>query len=87
MAIRLRVINGTLVALCAARSVEKLGDVYIDDAQHYALAGKFAQDWNSQLSEKPLSEHPDENQLRDVEESNNVNRTDWDKTFGLEMVN
>ena len=30
MAIRLRTINGRLVALCAARSIEKPDDMYLD---------------------------------------------------------
>lgn len=48
MAIRLRMVNGTLVALCAAETDEQPGDVYLDDAAHYALAAKFALDWQGQ---------------------------------------
>jgi len=33
------------VALCAAETDAQEGDVYLDDAQHGALAAKFAQDW------------------------------------------
>ena len=49
MAIRLRKVRGYIVALCAAASVAKPGDVYIDDAQHEALANKFARDDNKML--------------------------------------
>ena len=41
MAIRLRTVDGVTVALCAARSVEKPGDRYLDDGEHMALARKF----------------------------------------------
>jgi len=33
------------IALCAAETDELPGDVYLDDAQHYALAAKFTHDW------------------------------------------
>jgi len=44
MAIRLRIINGCWVALCAVESDEKEGDIYLDDSQHYAIACKFARE-------------------------------------------
>jgi hypothetical protein len=44
MSIRLREIDGELCALCAAFSDAKEGDVYLDDAQHYALVCKFMRD-------------------------------------------
>ena len=46
VAIRLRKINDQTVAICAAWSEPKPGDIYLDDAQHYALACKFARDRN-----------------------------------------
>lgn len=46
MAIRLRTVNGTRVALCAVEADPKPDDVYLDDADHYALAAKFARGWN-----------------------------------------
>jgi len=48
VAIRIRVSNGITIALCAVESDPLPGDVYLDDAQHYALAAKFADDWNGQ---------------------------------------
>lgn len=45
MAIRIRTINGTTVALCAAETDPVDGDIYIDDSAHYALAAKFCLDW------------------------------------------
>lgn len=45
MAIRLRTVAGTRVALCAAETDPMPGDVYLDDVDHYALAAKFSLDW------------------------------------------
>jgi hypothetical protein len=57
MAIRLRRVDGVLVALCAARSQEKLGDFYLDDAQHHALAEKFSADFQSEgFNTRPYDE-------------------------------
>lgn len=38
MAIRLREVEGVLIALCAAETDAMPNDVYIDDGQHYTLA-------------------------------------------------
>ncbi len=46
MAIRLRVVDGETVALCAAQTVSVEGDVYLDDNMHYALMLKFAGDFH-----------------------------------------
>ncbi|KKN39938.1 hypothetical protein LCGC14_0738440 [marine sediment metagenome] len=45
MAIRLRIIDGTHVALCAAHSDLKSGDIYLDDAWHYAISQKYWRDY------------------------------------------
>lgn len=81
MAIRLRQVNSIWIALCAARSVPKEGDVYLDDAQHHALGCKFSSDYNAMYNfDLPCaSENAD---LIECEESNNVNREWWDKTYG-----
>jgi hypothetical protein len=42
--------EGYRVALCAVESDELPGDVYLDDADHYALAAKFAQDFGHTFS-------------------------------------
>jgi hypothetical protein len=50
VAIRIRRIDGFgLVALCAAEIDEMLGDLYLDDEAHYALAAKFADDWQGRI--------------------------------------
>ena len=49
MAIRLRTIDGVRIALCAVESDEKDNDLYLDDADHYALAAKFCRDWHGKL--------------------------------------
>ena len=48
MAIRLRTVDGIRIALCATETDQKIGDVYLDDADHYALAAKFAQDYRGE---------------------------------------
>jgi hypothetical protein len=48
MSIRIRNVNGVTVALCAYETDAMPGDHYIDDAEHYALAAKFMQDWRGQ---------------------------------------
>jgi hypothetical protein len=81
MAIRLRVVDGTLIAICAARSVEKPGDIYLDDGAHNALADKFMEDFASEgYNTKAL--YPEQARLRAQEESNNPGRTWWDSVYG-----
>ena len=46
MAMRLRTVNGVHVALCAAKSRPVQGDVYIDDAFHYAISQKYWRDYD-----------------------------------------
>ena len=54
MAIRIRKIDGYIVALCAAKTKPKKGDVYLDDSIHHALSSKFAMDWNEKWAEPIL---------------------------------
>lgn len=54
MAIRIRIVNGHMVALCAAKTESKKGDVYLDDNIHHALSTKFAMDWNESWAEPLL---------------------------------
>ena len=80
MAIRLRRVDGLLIALCAARSVKKPGDVYLDDGQHHALADKFMEDFAAEgYNTRAL--YPDAAALRAKEESNNPARDWWNKTY------
>lgn len=53
MSIRLRRIEGEMVALCAAFSEPKIGDLYLDDAHHYALSCKFARDYSHNFPNDP----------------------------------
>lgn len=48
MAIRIRQHNGYAVALCAAKTKAKKGDIYLDDNAHHALSVKFALDFESE---------------------------------------
>jgi len=84
MAIRVREVQGRLVALCAARSVERVGDVYLDDGQHHALAAKFARDFNEEgwPTRGILIPNGEADPLVEREESNNPNREWWDRTYG-----
>lgn len=73
MAIRLRRVDGKLVALCAARSMPKDGDVYLDDEQHYALTMKFMHE------DGRTNEH---SAHIEREESGNPAREWWDAMYG-----
>ena len=44
MSIRLRRVRGTLVALCAAKTIAQKDDKYLDDEEQYALSIKFWRD-------------------------------------------
>lgn len=81
MAIRIREVGGVTVALCAARSMPKPGDLYLDDAAHHALSVKFDQDFASMGHVGVHADAP-EVPLMEWEESNNPNRAEWDATFG-----
>lgn len=80
MAIRLRVVDGTMVALCAARSMPKEGDIYLDDAAHAALSNKFSRDYN-EMFDVGLPGVCDDSALVEREESNNPNRELWDQVY------
>ena len=58
MAIRLRKIDGTMVALCAAKSKSQAFDRYLDDGLDHALRIKFLKDFESEglLVDPPLDE-------------------------------
>ena len=45
MAIRIRKVNGHTIAVCAACTELKEGDLYLDDSVHHALSTKFGLDW------------------------------------------
>ena len=45
MAIRIRKRDGGYIALCAAKSKAKRGDVYLNDGMHTALSKKFTEDF------------------------------------------
>lgn len=48
MAIRIRIIDGYCIALCAAITEEKEGDLYLNDDIHHALSTKFWLDFRSE---------------------------------------
>lgn len=48
MAIRIRLIDGDYVAVCAAKTKAKEGDIYLNDEVHHALSTKFAVDFQSE---------------------------------------
>ena len=57
MAIRIRKVSGKTIALCAAETTSKPGDLYLDDTIHHALSTKFGLDWHSEgLIDDPLSD-------------------------------
>lgn len=87
MAIRLRRVDGRLIALCAARSVAQDGDVYLDDEAHEALSNKFALDNNEFIrlafgdTGVTLPFDAASKRLIDQEESNNSNRALWETLY------
>ena len=58
MAIRIRDIDGCVVALCAAKTEHKNGDIYLDDNAHHALTTKFSVDFESEgfMDDPPIDE-------------------------------
>lgn len=80
MSIRMRKIGDRLIAICAARSVEMSGDIYLDDEQHHALAEKFSEDFGSEgWCSRPYDLV--DAAMRAAEESNNTGRDEWDAVF------
>lgn len=47
MAIRIREQKNEWIALCAAKSIQMAGDIYLDDGMHHALTKKFEKDFRS----------------------------------------
>jgi hypothetical protein len=75
MAIRIRVVDGLTVALCAYETDPEPDDVYLDDAVHYALAAKFRRDWQGQTNDFPYPEEwaaMDSQKLRDANTRNEL---------------
>lgn len=60
MSIRIREVNGELVALCAAKSEPKPDDVYLGDREHHALYEKFYKDFESEGLIEPRENRKDE---------------------------
>lgn len=54
MAMRLREIEGRWVAVCAARTVAKAGDIYIDDNQDHAIRAKLLHDYRTEGLDMPV---------------------------------
>ena len=46
MAIRLRIVDGVRVALCAAKTKAEFGDIYLDDGWHYTISQKYWRDYD-----------------------------------------
>jgi len=58
MAIRIRKVDGKTIALCAAKSIPKEGDLYLDDSIHHALTTKFGLDFYEEgFIDNPLSDN------------------------------
>jgi hypothetical protein len=71
MAIRIRNINGYIIALCAVESDPKEGDIYLDDNIHHALSTKFSQDWDLNYGDKRLIDLMEKEKVRDAKEDLN----------------
>jgi hypothetical protein len=83
MAIRLRRIDGYLIAVCAARTEHEPGDLYLDDEAHHALTTKFAEDFNNEGfgCDDGIPEDAAHNHLRAIAEDNNPARSWWDSVY------
>ena len=70
MAMRLRTVNGVRVALCAAETDAQPGDVYLDDADHYAITLKYLVEFAGRTlpSDPPAVPEADSQRLRNAEE-------------------
>ncbi len=64
MSIRIRVVEGVTVALCAAETDTEEGDIYLDDAVHHALMDKFCHE----LLDYPRCPIAKKQALRDAKE-------------------
>jgi hypothetical protein len=82
LAIRIREVEGARVAINAAKSVEKEGDIYLDDGVHEVLSRKFGRDFKAMYGFDLIDGDETELRLVEQEESNNPNRTWWDETYG-----
>lgn len=68
MAIRVRQVNGIMIALCAVESDPKEGDLYLDDAVHSALVTKLSEDYGLGISEEKRVELMRREKVRDAKE-------------------
>jgi uncharacterized protein YuzE len=81
MAIRLRTVNGTRIALCAAETDAMPGDIYLDDSDHYALSAKYADDWQGRTIDWNYPEHwklMQSQKKRDAKEEIEKTLSSWD---------
>jgi len=83
MAIRIRQVNGTYVALCAVESDPEEGDIYLDDSIHYALATKFADDWDAYPVDPTLKALMDSQKVRDAQ----IEAAKWEEAAKLFRLN
>lgn len=70
MAIRIREVDGHTIAICAARSRAKAGDLYLDDNIHHALTTKFRLDFHSEgdMSRSGIEKNLEELMLKEENE-------------------
>ncbi len=72
MAIRIRNIDGFVVALCAARTLAEPDDLYLDDNVHHALTTKFSLDFLKEgflsvdLADERLKERTENTEVSDA---------------------
>ena len=48
MAVRIRIVDGKMIALCAAEHQAQEGDIYLDDVQDHALRKKYLEDYREE---------------------------------------
>lgn len=68
MGIRIRKVDGMMVAVCAAETDAEPDDIYWDDSVHMGLVTKFSEDYDLGISEPELVARMETQKRRDAQE-------------------
>lgn len=80
MAIRIRVIDGRTVALCAVETEAKLDDLYLNDSVDHALRVKFVRDYKSEGIDLNDINYPEDDAIAESQKIRDA-LTELDKWF------
>lgn len=79
MAIRIRKVDGMMIALCAAETDVEPDDIYLNDSIHYALTTKFSEDYNLRISDPVIVKCMNSQKIRDAKETIEQIISEWEK--------